>query len=47
MDREVDKNTIDDIVNSVWRKIKDDVEKKEYTMSSEKTLVFGYVLIQC
>lgn len=43
MDREVDKNTIDDIVNSVWRKIKDDVEKKEYTMSSEKTLVFKFM----
>ena len=43
MDREVDKNTIDDIVNSVWTKIKDDVEKKEYTMSSEKTLVFKFM----
>lgn len=43
MDREVDKNTIDDIVNSAWTKIKDDVEKKEYTMSSEKTLVFKFM----
>lgn len=43
MGREVDKNTIDDIVNSVWTKIKDDVEKKEYTMSSEKTLVFKFM----
>lgn len=41
--KEVNEDTIDEIVNRVWEKIKEDVEKKGYTMSSEKTLVFKFM----
>lgn len=41
--KEVNEDTINKIVNRVWEKIKDDVEKKGYIMSSEKTLVFKFM----
>lgn len=40
---DIKEDTIDKIVNRVWEKIKDDVEKKGYIMSSEKTLVFKFM----